>query len=60
MDVTLVMNQDLTGKCTACFTPRDKVTKGEASVDFDGSRALDRKDDNAIATTQLQCNLLSS
>lgn len=60
MEVTMVMNQDLTGKFTARFTPRDKVIEGEASVDFDGSRAANQKDGNDVVTSRLHCNLLFS
>lgn len=47
MEVTMVINQNLTGKFTARFTAQNEEAKGEASVDFDGSRALDQQDGNA-------------
>jgi len=56
LEVTMVVNPYLTGKITARFTPQDEVTKGEASVVFDGSRALDQQDGNAIITIGLDCN----
>src|ERR1700712_47712 len=37
MRVTVVVNKDLTGVFTALFKPEDKLNKGEACVEFNGS-----------------------
>lgn len=50
MKIIMIMERDLTGKLTAHFTPQDKVQRGEVSVHFDGARALDQRDCNAVIT----------
>ncbi|KAK5202692.1 hypothetical protein LTR96_011882 [Exophiala xenobiotica] len=40
MRITIALNKDLTGVLTARFTPEDKLNKGEACIEFNGSPAL--------------------
>jgi hypothetical protein len=49
MRVAIAVNKDLTGVFTALFTPEDKLDKGEACVEFNGSPALNSTLANEIA-----------